>query len=576
MNQPVTIRATDTPLPGVDGSLTSYGDAGFSRFIRRAFLESAGFDGEDLGRPVVGIAHTISDYTTCHREMPQLLEAVRRGVLEAGGLPLAFPVPSLGEILMSPTTMLFRNMLAMATEELIRAQPMDAVVLLGGCDKTLPGLVMGALSADTPAIALAAGPMYAGSWRGERVGACTDCRNLWARYRAGEFDDQAITDSRSQLAPTGGTCMVMGTASTMAIVVESLGLALVGTATAPAPSGQRLRDGVATGRRAVGLAVESLRPSSIVTEDSIVNALTTLVAIGGSTNAVVHIAAIARRAGVTTPVLDLLDRVSKVTPLIVDCKPAGSGYLPDVHEAGGTSSIFAALRPLLVGTTRTVHGASLGDVLAQAPSLPPWQRIVRSMEDPVGPPGGLVVLRGTLAPDGAVLKRSATDGALAHHRGPAVVFESPDDLADRIDDPILGITSQHVIVLRNAGPVGAGMPEAGSAPIPRHLAAQGVRDMVRVSDARMSGTASGTVVLHVSPESAVGGPLALVEDGDLIELDVDAGRIDLLVDEIELQRRRELWVAPPRARRGWLALHATTVNSASDGADLNFLVPGAR
>jgi dihydroxy-acid dehydratase len=554
----------------VDGQLTSYGDPDFSRFLRRAFLNSAGLDDHDLDRPIIGIAHTVSDYTTCHRDMPQLVEAVRRGVLEAGGLPFAFPVPSLGEILMSPTTMLYRNLLALTVEELILAQPMDAVVLVGGCDKTLPAMLMGALSADVPAIVLAAGPMYSGSWRGERLGACTDCRNLWARHRAGELGADDIAESRAQLAPTGGTCMVMGTASTMAILTEALGLALIGTATAPAPSGDRLRHGVAVGRRAVAIVDEDLRPRSIVGDVAIRNALTTLVAIGGSTNAVVHLAAIARRAGLTMSVLDELGEISRRTPLIVDCKPAGSGYLPDVHAAGGSGVIFKALAGLLDHDAPTISGVTLGAVLAAQSPPPDWQRVVRTVDDPVGPVGGLAVLRGSLAPDGAVLKRSATSGALLRHTGPAVVFESADDLADRIDDPALGLTAGHVIVVRNAGPIAAGMPEAGSAPIPRYLAQTGVKDMVRISDARMSGTASGTVVLHVSPEAAAGGPLALVRDGDLISLDADAGHLDLLVDEHVLAARRGEWAPPPTPVRGWRRLHHLHVGSATDGADFDF------
>ncbi len=555
----------------VDGQLTSYGDPGFSRFLRRAFLASSGHDDESIDKPIVGIAHTMSDYTTCHREMPQLVDAVKRGVLEAGGHPFAFGLPSLAEILTTPTTMLFRNMLAIATEEMIRSQPMDAVVLLGGCDKTVPALLMGAISADVPAIFVPAGPMYSGSWRGQRLGACTDCRNLWMRHRAGELDGDEITESRGQLAPTGGTCMVMGTASTMAIVTEAIGMSLVGSATAPAPSGDRLQDGVRAGRRSVALVAEDLRPSAIVTETSIRNALTALVAIGGSTNAVVHVAALARRAGVSFDVLRELASISAATPLLVDCKPAGTGYLPDVHAAGGSGVVLRAMLDLLDGSAMTVHGRSLGDVVSEQPTPPAWQTVVRGLDDPVGPAGGMAVLFGSLAPDCAVLKRSAAGGRLLRHTGPAICFESADDVAVRIDDPALGITADHVIVLRNAGPVGDGMPEAGSAPIPRYLAEQGVRDMVRVSDARMSGTASGTIVLHVSPEAAVGGPLALVRDGDLIALDVDAGTIDLLVDETELASRRTIWRAPELPARGWLRLHREHVLSASVGADFDFL-----
>jgi dihydroxy-acid dehydratase len=468
--------------------------------------------------------------------------------------------------------MLFRNLLAMEVEELIRAQPMDAVVLVGGCDKTLPGLLLGAISADKPTIALAAGPMITGSWRGQDIGACTDCRALWLKHRAGEIDDAALAESRDRLAPTGGTCMVMGTASTMAFVTEALGLSMVGTATAPAPSADRLRAGALTGRRAVALAREDLRPSAILTSASIANAVVTAVGIGGSTNAVIHISAIARRAGLPIELDDVAD-LSARTPLVVDCKPAGRRYLPDLHAAGGSAAVLKVLAPLLNLGANTVHGATLGEVLAPLPELASWQEVVFSLDRPLGPPGGLTVLRGTLAPRGALLKRSAATAALLRHTGPAVVFESVDDLTARIDDPQLVTTAEHVIVLRNCGPVGAGMPEAGSAAIPRHLARAGVRDMVRVSDARMSGTASGTVVLHVTPEAAVGGPLALVRDGDLIELDTLGGRLDLLVDDAELERRRRQWRAPAVPSRGWRHLYARHVLPADQGADLDFLGP---
>lgn len=564
--------ALATEPPGVDRSLTSYGDEGFSRFLRRAFLASLGLDDTDLERPVIGVAHTISDYTTCHREMPQLVEAVKRGVLEAGGLPLAFPTMSLPEILMSPTSMLYRNLAAMETEELLRSQPMDGVVLVGGCDKTVPAHVLGAISAGVPAVSLVAGPMSVGAWHGERLGACTDCRRLWASHRAGLLDGHAITDARQQLAPTGGTCMVMGTASTMAFLVEALGLAPIGSATAPAPTGDRLRNGVAAGRLAVAAAQARRTPASLLSAESIENALTVLVGIGGSTNAVVHLAAIARRAGLPFS-LHQLAEVSARTPLLVDCKPAASGYVPDVHAAGGSAVVLKALEPLLQLDAGTITGRTLGEELAAVAGPPAWQRVVRTLDDPVGPVGGLAVLHGSLAPGGAVLKRSAAGDGLLRHRGPAVVFESPADLAARIDDESLGITADHVIVLRNAGPRAAGMPEAGSAPIPRHLAAAGVTDMVRVSDARMSGTAYGTVVLHVTPEAAASGPLALVRDGDLIELDVEGGRIDLLVDDAELSRRRAGWAPPPAPPRGWARLYATQVLSGTDGADLDLLGP---
>ena len=576
--------------PGIDGRLTDYGDAGFSSFLRRAFLASAGYDETDLARPVVALVDTSSDYTTCHRDMPALLAAVRRGVLQGGALPLTLPTLSLGEILISPTSMLYRNLLAMETEEALTAYPMDAAVLLGGCDKTVPAQLMAAASANVPALSVVTGPMRTGSWRGTRLGACTDCRAHWLQYRAGELDDHELGEVQQELCPTGGTCMVMGTASTMACLAEALGMMLPGGAAAPSGSGARLRHAVAAGRRAAALAQAPVRPREILTPAAFANAVTALLAIGGSTNAIIHLLAIARRVGVPLTLADFEAAAERV-PLLVNCKPSGALWLEDLHHAGGMPAVLAELRPLLQLDARCVSGQTLGEQLAargaaqEAPfdqskrSLSSPSRVpapvVGTLDEPIGPPGALTVLRGSLAPDGAVLKRSAATPALLHHRGPALVFESAADLADRIDDPALPVTPGHVLVLRNSGPAAAGMPETGSVAIPRKLAAAGVRDMVRVSDARMSGTAGGTVVLHCSPEAARGGPLALVEDGDLIELDADRGRIDLLVSETELEARRARAPAPPSLpARGWRRLHAEHVLPAHLGADLDFLAPG--
>jgi len=555
---------------GINGNLTSYGDREFSKYIRRAFLSSAGYDSEDLERPVVGIVNTSSDYNTCHREMPQMVEAVKRGVLEAGGLPLAFPTISLHEILVSPTTMLYRNLQALETEEMIRAQPMDAVVLLGGCDKTVPAQVMAAVSADVPAICVVAGPMMTGRWRGERLGACTDCRRYWSLYRAGKLSEEEIYEVETALCFTGGTCMVMGTASTMACLVEALGLMLPGGATAPHASGERLKNAVASGRRAVALAREGLRPSKILSRQAFMNALTVLMALAGSTNAVIHLLAIARRAGLELTLADF-DRIARRVPVLVDCKPTGTGYMEDFHSAGGVPVLLKALEPLLDTSVVGVTGQPLEELLRRVPPPGAWQNTIRTLDRPLRGPGAIAVLKGSLAPDGAVIKASAATPSLLRHRGPAIVFDSPEEVAARIDDPSLGITPEHVIILRNAGPVGAGMPEAGSMPIPRYLAEKGVRDMVRVSDARMSGTAYGTVVLHCAPEAAVGGPLALVQNGDLVELDVEERRLDLLVPEDELRRRRAHFVPPPLPARGWRRLYAEHVLQANLGADLDFL-----
>jgi len=555
---------------GINRNLTTYGDREFSKYMRRAFLASAGYDRTDLQRPIIGIVNTSSDYNVCHRQMPEMVSAVKRGVLEAGGLPLVFPTISLNEILTSPTTMLFRNLQAMETEEMIRAQPMDAVVLLGGCDKTVPAQVMASVSANIPAVSVVAGSMLTGSWRGERLGACTDCRRFWAQYRGGELDQQEISELEESLVFTGGTCMVMGTASTMACLVESLGLMIPGGAAPPHSSGARLKNCVISGRQAVQLAQNNVRPRDILTRASFLNAVTVLSALSGSTNAIIHLLAIARRAHIKLTLTDF-DEISQRVPVLVDCKPAGKGYMQDFYHAGGVPVLLKTLEPLLDTSAMSITGTSLADNLKDVQAGAGWQTTIRPLESPLSASGALAVVRGSLAPDGAVIKTAAANPALLTHQGPAVVFESPEDVADRIDDPGLGITPDHVMVLRNAGPVGAGMPEAGSMPIPKYLSANGVKDMVRVSDARMSGTAYGAVVLHCAPEAAVGGPLALVKDGDLIELNVPERKLALLVDENELARRGTNIKLNPAPQRGWLKLHTEHVQQANLGADLDFL-----
>ncbi|MFV0435419.1 MAG: dihydroxy-acid dehydratase [Leucobacter sp.] len=555
---------------GVYGRLTNYGDLGFSKFIRRAFLNSAGLDSEDIDRPAVGIVNTTSDYTTCHREMPQMIEAVKRGVLEAGGLPFVFPVMSLGEILTNPTTMLFRNLMAMEVEEQITSQPMDAVVLLGGCDKTVPAELMAAASADIPAIQLVVGPMTVGNYRGERLGACTDCRRMWTEFRGGRIDEQQLGEINAQLAPSAGTCMVMGTASTMACLVEAMGMSLPFAGTAPSVSAERLRISVATGRQAVELARSGRKPSEIMTEAAFKNTIVVLSAIAGSTNAIIHLTAIARRLGLDID-LDDFHEISQRTPVLVNCKPAGSNYLPDMHRDGGVPALLKTLEEALDLDALTVTGKTLREQLQSAEGPQDWQDTIRRVDDPLKAPGGLVTLRGSLAPDGAVIKAAAASPHLMVHEGIAHVFDSLEEVEETLDDESLGLTPEHVLVMRRIGPVGAGMPEAGSIPIPKYLARQGIRDMVRVSDGRMSGTAYGTIVLHVSPEAALGGPLALVRNGDRIRLDVPNRTVDLLVDEAELERRRAELVLPQPPKRGWRRLYATNVVQASEGADLGFL-----
>ena len=457
---------------GMLGGLTSYGDEGFSRYIRRIFLASAGYDALDLDdRPVVGIADTSSDYVTCHREMPQLVEAVRRGVLQAGGLPMVFPTISLGEIIISPTSMLYRNLMAMDTEEMIRGYPMDAVVLLGGCDKTVPAQMMAAASCNVPAILSVTGPMRTGKWRGERLGACTDCRRFWAQHRAGSLTADEVAELEHNLATTAGTCMVMGTASTMACIAEALGLMLPGGATCPAGTGDRLRQAVATGRRAVELARSGDAPSRVLTPAAFANAQLVLAAIGGSTNAVIHLLAIASRAGVPLT-LDSFDEMSQRVPVLVDCKPAGSGYLEDLHESGGVPALLTTLGPLLDPSAWRVDGRTIGETLSD-PAPAPVGTALRLPADPVVPGAAFAVVHGSLAPDGGLIKVAAASPHLLRHRGPAFVVDSPEDAVRRLDDPSVDVTADHVVVLRNAGPVACGMPEAASAPIPVRLADKG-------------------------------------------------------------------------------------------------------
>jgi len=555
---------------GINRNLTSYGDTEFSKYMRRAFLASAGYDREDLSRPVVGIVNTSSDYNTCHRQMPEMVNAVKRGIMEAGGLPFAFPTISLHEILTSPTTMLFRNLQAMDTEEMIRAQPMDSVVLLGGCDKTVPAQVMAAVSADVPAVYVPAGPMITGYWHGQRLGACTDCRRLWSSYRAGELTGEEIKEIEESLCFTGGTCMVMGTASTMASLVEAMGLTVPGCASPPHPTGARLRSSVDSGRLAVELARTRRSPSKILSRGSFLNAMTVLMALSGSTNAIIHLLAIARRARIPLALDDFND-VSARVPVIADCKPAGVGYMEDLHHAGGIPVLMKALEEFLDLEAMTVTGETVGELLSRTDRPGDWQTTIRTTGKPLLPAGAIAVLHGSLAPDGAVIKAAAATPSLMKHRGPAVVFDSPEDAVNRIDDPSLGLTPDHVMILRNAGPVAAGMPEAGSLPIPRYLAEQGVKDMVRITDARMSGTAYGTVVLHCSPEAVIGGPLAFVRDGDTVELDVEKREVNLLVDRDELERRMAGFTPRPLPERGWLRLHRMHVQQSHLGADLDFL-----
>jgi dihydroxy-acid dehydratase len=557
---------------GLARGLTNYGDAGFSLYLRRSFAKSMGYSGEMLARPVVGIADSRSGFNNCHRHFPELIEAVKRGVLAAGGLPVDFPTVSLGEVFLSPTSMMFRNLMSIDVEEMIRAQPMDAVVLVGGCDKTVPAQLMGAASADTPAVQLLAGPMMPTSFHGERLGACTDCRRFWAMHRAGKVDAAGIAEVEGNLATTAGTCAVMGTASTMAALAEALGMALPGSAAIPAVHADRLRAAEASGRCAVAMVSNPVRPSQVITARSVENALRVLLAIGGSTNAIVHLTAIAGRAGVKVD-LRRLNELSDSTPVLVDLKPTGQHYMSDLYAAGGVGAVLRELKPLLNLDCLTVTGETLGERLACEEGAWVDRAVVRPLADPLSSVGGLVALFGSLAPNGAILKRSAADEKLFEREGRAVVFSSLDDLAARVDDPALDVTAEDFMVLQNAGPTsGYAMPEAGYLPIPAKLARAGVKDMVRISDARMSGTAYGTIVLHVSPEAAAGGPLALVRNGDRIRLSVKERRIDLVVPEAELAKRKAGW-KPPAAvpARGYAKLYMEHVLQAEHGCDFDFL-----
>jgi dihydroxy-acid dehydratase len=565
-------KQAEKKVQGFARGLTNYGDAGFSLYLRRSFAKSMGYSKEMLARPVIGIADSKSGFNNCHRHFPELIEAVKRGVLAAGGLPIEFPTVSLGEVFLSPTSMMFRNLMSIDVEEMVRAQPMDAVVLVGGCDKTVPAQLMGAASADLPAIQLLAGPMMPTSFRGERLGACTDCRRFWAMHRAGKVDAQGIEEVEGNLATTAGTCAVMGTASTMASIAEALGMALPGSAAIPAVHADRLRAGEASGRRAVELAKDPIRPSQIITGKSVENALRVLLAIGGSTNAIVHLTAIAGRAGVKVD-LKRLNVLSDSTPVLVDLKPTGQHYMSDLYAAGGVGAVLRELKPLLNLDCMTVTGETLGERLEHEEGAWVDRAVVRKFSEPLAKEGGLVALFGSLAPNGAILKRSAADPSLFEKEGRAVVFGSLDDLAARVDDPDLDIKADDFMVLQNAGPKsGYAMPEAGYLPIPQKLARAGVKDMVRISDARMSGTAYGTIVLHVSPEAAVGGPLALVRNGDRIRISVRERKIELLVSDDELRKRKSSWKPPVQApSRGYAKLYMDHVLQAEDGCDFDFL-----
>jgi dihydroxy-acid dehydratase len=540
-------------------------------FGHRSRAKQAGFTAEDIaGKPVIAILNTWSDANPCHTHFRLRAEDVKRGVWQAGGFPMEIPLLTLGETFMKPSTMLYRNLLAMDAEEAIRAYPVDGVVLLGGCDKTVPALLMGAASANLPAIFVPAGPMLRGYWRGQVLGSGSDLWKYWTERRAGNLDECSWREMEDGIARSFGTCMTMGTASTMAAAAEALGMTLPGASSIPAADSAHPRMASAAGRRAVEMVWEDLRPREILTDAAFENAVTATMALGGSTNAIIHLVAMAGRAGARLD-LDRFDALSRRTPFIANIRPSGAFLMEDFFYAGGLRAALDRLRDLLHPECITVNGDTLGENISGVTVCN--DDVIAPRDRPLGPEGGVAVLRGNLAPDGAVIKHTAAERRLLRHAGPAIVFRNYNDLEARIDDPALPVTPESVLVLQDAGPLGGpGMPEWGMLPIPKKMLAQGVRDMVRISDARMSGTSYGTCVLHVAPESFVGGPLAFVRDGDLIELDVPARRLTLRVSDEELARRRAAWT--PRSApyaRGFGHMYAQHVTQANRGCDFDFL-----
>ena len=540
-------------------------------WLRRAAFKAQGFTEESYeNRPIIGICNTWSQLTHCNAHLRTLAEAVKRGVWQSGGFPLEFPVMSLGEYNMRPTTMIYRNLMSMDVEESISANPLDGVVLLGGCDKTTPALLMGAASSNIPAILVTGGPQLKGNWKGEELGSCTDCRRYHQELRAGTITEDDWSELQNSIVRSPGHCMVMGTASTMAAMGESMGIALPGNTDIPAADSRRLQLAETAGRRIVAIVDEGLTPSKILTEESFDNAIRTLHAIGGSTNAIIHLIAIANRLGIEIP-LERFDSLSRTTPFILNLKPSGQFLMEDFFYAGGLSTVLKEILPLLNENIPTVTGKSLGENLSKITVNN--RELVKTMANPLATEGGLAILKGSLAPDGAVIRSTSASPALLTHRGKALVFENHYDMDNRIDDPNLDVAPNDILILRDSGPVGApGMPEWGFLPLPKKLLQKGVRDMVRLSDARMSGTAFGTVVVHITPESAVGGPLAAVRNGDIIELDVPNRKLDILVDNLTIQGRlRENKTQTSHYDRGYKWMFSQHVLQANEGCDFDFL-----
>ena len=558
---------------GMYKNLTNYGDSEFSIFLRKAFIKGMGYSEEMLNKPIIGITNTYSDYNPCHGNVPDLIKSVKAGILSSGAIPLEFPTISIHESFAYPTSMYLRNLMSIDTEEMIKAQPMDACVLIGGCDKTVPAQLMGAFSANIPTIQLVTGPMLTGSHRGERVGACTDCRGYWAKFRAEEIDLAEINEVNNQLVPTVGTCGVMGTASTMALITEALGMMISNGASAPAVSAERKRIAEETGKVAVEIASKSFNPKSFLTLKNFKNALTVLSAIGGSTNVIVHLTAMAGRLGIDID-LNEFDKMTKDTPMIVDLKPSGSGYMEDLFKSGGLPRILNELKDYLYLDAITVTGETIKEIIDK--NKYNWkQEVIRKVENPIFDKGSIAVLKGNLAPRSAIIKQSAASKELLTHEGVVEVFENLQDLANRIDSDDLNVTKDSILLLKNIGPIGApGMPEAGLIPIPKKLAKQGVKDMVRISDGRMSGTAAGTIILHVCPEAAAGGTLDIVKSGDIIKLDVKQRLLELKLSDEEIAIRKKSKKSNTEInRRGYDKIFHESVLQADKGADFDFLRP---
>jgi len=558
---------------GIDNNLTNYGDLEFSSYLRRSFAKSMGYTNKTLKKPIVGIVNTTSGLNSCHRHFPEMITALKRGIESEGCLAVDFPVISLGEVYLYPTSMMFRNLMSMDVEEMIRAQPVDVVILLGGCDKTLPAMIMGAISAGKPFLVMPAGPMITNKFENERLGACTDCRRYWSKFRSGEVTKKKILNVENKLAATTGTCAVMGTASTMACIIETMGLCLTDASCVPAVFAERLKLCEETGVIASKIALKKINKIKKITEDDIYNGLVTLLALGGSTNALIHLTAIAGRLGIKVD-LKKFNKISDKVPVLVNLKPTGANYMEDFYYAGGMKSLLKELSPLLNKNCINIEGKSLSKLIKDNSKSFHDTEIIRTRNNPFEKQGGLIALFGNICPNGAILKRSAADKSLFEVTSKAFVFDDIKKMSKRIDDPKLKISKNDILVLKNIGPKTIyAMPEAGYLPIPKKLLKKGVKDMIRISDGRMSGTAFGTVILHVSPEAAVNGPFAAVKTGDLIKLSVKNKTLNILISKNELNKRlKKNIIKRIDFKRGYQKLYYQSVLQADKGCDFDFLI----